>query len=148
MVRLILYCLVSVLCLSSCNDHLKIEKNNDPQGVADSQVVGTWKITAVVSDVPWDWNGDGSTEKNIYATWGACQKDNLYTFVGDKTGTFQINCSSTYPGSWEIRANTYTPEYLVYTPLGQSPEAERISGMTSVQFQTALALQLSNGQAA
>ena len=139
--RLILYLL---LLFTSCNDHLKIDRNNDPQGYADSQFVGIWKVTAVTSDVAWDYDGNGSTETNIYATWSACKKDNLYTFVGDKTGTYKLDCNNTKTGSWEVVTTTY----LVYTPLNLSPESERVIQMTSIQFKSTLAISLPNGQPA
>jgi hypothetical protein len=45
---------------------------------------------------------------------------------------------------WQI----YDTKYLVYTPLGLGTESERVvpGSMTSIQFKTALALTLSNGQ--
>lgn len=149
MKRLIPYLLVSIFLISACNDHLKIEKNNDPQGYADSQFVGSWKIVAASSDVAYDWNNDGSTEKDIYGTWSSCDRDNLFTFTGDtlsgsyKTGTFKINCSVTKSGEWQI----IDTKYLVYTPLGLGTESERVIEMTSVQFKTILLLTL-NGQPA
>jgi hypothetical protein len=142
MKRLILYLFTSVFFISSCNDHLKIEKNDDPQGYADSQFVGSWKITGLSSDVAFDWNNDGTTERDIYSTWTACERDNLYTFTGDtasdgrKKGTFKINCSVTKTGEWLI-VNTKS---LVYTPLGLLPESEKVIDMTSVQFQSILLL--------
>jgi len=142
MKRLILFFSFSIFFISSCKDHLKIEKNNDPQGYADSQFVGTWKITAIDADVAWDYDGNGTTETNILATKPVCDHDNLYTFVGDKTGTFKLNCSLTKNGSWEV----VETKYLNYTPLGLGPESERVISMTSVQFKTKLALTLSNGQ--
>ena len=150
--RLTLYLLFSVFFVSSCNDHLKIEANNDPQGFADSQFVGSWKIVAVNSDVAYDWNNDGTTERDIYGTWSSCERDNLFTFTGDtatgayKKGTFKINCSVIKNGEWQI-ANT---QYLVYIPLGLGAESERVvpGSMTSIQFKTTLALSLSNGQPA
>jgi len=147
--RLIPYLFISVFFISSCNDHLKIEKNNDPQGYADSQFVGSWKITAVSSDVAYDWNNDGSPERDIYGTWLPCERDNLYTFTGDtavagyKKGTFKINCSVTKTGEWQI-VNT---KDLVYVPVGLGPESEKIIEMTSVQFRSILLLTL-NGQPA
>jgi len=128
---------------------LKIEKNDDPQGYADSQFVGSWKVTALSSDVAFDWNNDGTTERDIYSTWTSCERDNLYTFTGDtatagyKKGTFKINCSITKNGEWKI----VNAKHLVYTPLGLSPESEKVIGMTSVQFQSILLLTL-NGQPA
>jgi hypothetical protein len=149
MKRLIPYLLVSIFFISACNDHLKIEKNNDAQGYADSQFVGSWKIVAVTSDVAYDWNNDGSTETDVYGTWSSCDKDNLFTFSGDtatgayKTGTFKINCSVTKSGVWQIVDTVY----LIYTPLGLGTESERVINMTSVQFQSILLLTL-NGQPA
>ena len=139
--RLILYLCVLLI---SCNDHLKIESNNDPQGYADSQFVGTWKVTAVTADVAWDYDGNGTTETNIYASWSLCARDNLYTFVGDKTGTYKLDCTNTKNGSWEV-VNT---KYLNYTPLGGIPESEKVIQMTSIQFKTTIAITLSNGQPA
>ena len=141
---LILYLFVLVFFISACNGHLKIEKNDDPPGVADSQFVGSWKITAINSDIAWDYDGNGTTETNIFATLSVCEKDNLYTFVGDKTGTFKLSCSLTKNGSWEVINTTY----LVYTPFGLSPESEKVVSMTSVQFKSVLAITLSNGQPA
>lgn len=142
MKRLILYLFVFIFFITSCNDHLKIEQNNDPQGYADSQFVGSWKIVEIKSDVPWDWDNNGTTETNIFATLSNCEKDNLYTFVGDKTGTFKLSCSTTKNGSWEI----INQQYLNYTPVGSPLEQEKVILMTSVQFQTTIAITLSNGQ--
>ena len=142
--RLVLYIFFSAFFISSCNDHLKIERNNDPQGYADSQFVGSWKITKVDSDVAWDFDGNGTSETNIKGNWTACENDNLYTFVGDKKGTFKINCSTTKDGSWQI----VQTQYLVYTPLNLAPESEKVISMTSVQFKSTVAITLPNGQPA
>ena len=152
--RLILYLFTSAFFITSCNDHLKIEKNDDPQGYADSQFVGSWKVTALTSDVAFDWNNDGTTERDIYSTWTSCERDNLYIFTGDtaiggyKKGTFKINCSVTKTGEWQI-VNSINPnsQSLVYTPIGLLPESEKVTDMTSVQFQSILLLTV-NGQPA
>ena len=142
--RIILYLFISVFFISSCNDHLKIEKNSDPQGYADSQFVGSWKITALSCDVAYDWNNDGVPERDIYSTWTSCERDNLFTFTGDtsmvgyKKGTFKINCSTTKTGDWQI-VNTKS---LLYVPAGLGPESETVTDMTSVQFQSILLLTL------
>ena len=147
--RLIPYLLVSIFLIAACNDHLKIEKNDDPQGYADSQFVGSWKITALSCDVAYDWNNDGSTERDIYSTWSLCQKDNLFIFTGDtasgadKIGTFKISCSVTKNGVWQI----YDTKHLVYTPSGLGTESEKVISMTSVQFKSILLLTV-NGQPA
>ena len=141
--RFILYIFTTAL-LSSCNDHLKIEKNNDPQGYADSQFVGTWKITGVSCSIPWDWDGNGTVESNIYAVWSPCQKDNLFTFVGDKTGTFKLNCNTASDGTWQV----ITTKHLVYTLPGITTESEKVVSMTSIQFSTTIDITLPNSQPA
>ena len=144
MYRRILYLLFFGLFFSACNPHLKTEANNLPQGVADSQVVGSWKITAFSSNAPYDWDRNGSTETDIYNLWTACEKDNLYVFVGDKTGTFKINCNVSGNGIWQI----YNTEQLGIAFLGQPMEVERfvVGTMTSNQFKTQITVIVSTGQ--
>ncbi|HEX6192963.1 MAG TPA: hypothetical protein VFZ42_11400 [Chitinophagaceae bacterium] len=142
MYRSLLYFFTSCLFLTSCNDHLEIEANNDPQGYADSQVVGAWKITALISDKPYDWDGNGTPETDIYNSWSACDKDHLYTFVGDKTGVYKINCSTTLNGVWQI----FEVRQLEYTPDGMSTLAEKIVALTSNEFKTTRTVSAPSGQ--
>ena len=136
------YFILLTLLFFSCTGHLDNDQNNNLQGYADSQVVGTWKITGYSSSEPYDWNNDGRVESNIFNTWTACQKDNLYQFSADKTGLIKFDCSNTFQASWQI-INTL---YLVYTPIGQSPDWEKIVAMTSVDFKTSRDLTVSTGQ--
>lgn len=136
------FSIISLVFLTACVGHLNIEKSDAPQGYADSQLIGSWKITGYVSNKPFDWNGDGSTETNIYNTWTTCEKDNLYQFVADKTGTFKTNCSFSSPGTWQI-VNTV---YLVYKPTNQVSETEKFISMTSVEFKTTTEVTVSTGQ--
>lgn len=134
-----------LLFIFSCTRKMEDDNNiNDPQGYADSQFIGTWKVTAVESDVAWDFDNNGTSETNIYLTWTACQKDNLYTFAADKTGTFKFDCSNNKIGSWQVVAT----QYLNYTPAGSTTESEKVVHMTSLQFRSALAITLLNGQPA
>jgi hypothetical protein len=123
---------------------LRTEVNNDPQGYSNAQVIGSWKITAVISDVPNDWNSDGIPETDLYSTWSACQKDNLYLFAVDYTGTFKLNCNRTETGSWQI-VNT---RYLQFNSPATGTELEKIFAMTSVEFKTTRGYTLANGQPA
>jgi hypothetical protein len=140
--RLIKFLLIGLFFLTACVGHLNIEKSDAPQGYADSQLVGIWKITGYSSNKPYDWNGDGSTETNIYNTWTPCEKDNLYQFIADKSGIFKINCSSSSPGTWQI-VNT---AYLVLKPTNQVSETEKFISMTSVEFKTTEEVTVSTGQ--
>jgi hypothetical protein len=136
------YFIFFTLLIVSCKAHIDENRNYNPQGYADSQVVGTWKITGYSSSEPFDWNNDGRIESNIYNTWSECQKNNLYQFSGDKTGIMKYDCSNTVQASWQI-INTL---YLVLTPVGQSPDSEKIVSMTSADFKTSRDITVSTGQ--
>ena len=140
--QLVKYTLVFTLPFFSCTGKLDVNNNTNPQGYADSQLVGVWKITGFSSSEPFDWNNDGRPESNIYNTWTECQKDNLYQFNADKTGISKLNCSLTTQSTWQIINSTY----LYFTPIGQSPETEKIIAMTSVQFNSTKDLTVSTGK--
>ncbi len=142
--RLFTYFFITAFLFSSCKKHLQTNANQDPQGYADSQVVGTWKITAVVSDILWDWDGNGIPEKNIYNTWTACQKENLYNFISDFTAAFKLNCSLSEAGTWQI----IDTKYLEYAAISVGLESEKFISMTNVEFKTTKDYTLSNGQPA
>ena len=131
MLRLILYSLFIGNLAFSCNK-IDTDSNGDPQGYADSQVVGTWKITGLNANAPYDWDGNGVPETNLFPALSACDKDNLYVFDQDKTGNFKKNCNINQDGTWEI----YQTKYLIITPASAPAEMERMTSMTSMQFVT------------
>jgi hypothetical protein len=109
-----------------------VEKDSNPQRYADSQVVGSWTITAVQSDKPYDWDGNGTAETDVYTTWSSCQKDNLYELTGTKTGTYKMSCSSTRNGTWLIE----DAQVLVLSPDGATAQEETIISLTANSFRT------------
>ena len=141
----ICFCISAFLALAtlffSCSRQLD-KANNKPQGYADSQIVGKWKITGYSSSDPFDWNNDGRVESNIYNTWTACTKENLYQFAADKTGLIKIDCNNSIQATWDIINSVY----LVYTLVGQSPDSEKIISMTSADFKTSKYVTVSTGQ--
>lgn len=69
----------------------------DPPGDATiyntQLLLGKWVVTNKVSDAPYDFNGDGLIETDIYLTWTDCQKDNWYLFLEDHHGQFRWQCN-------------------------------------------------------
>ena len=124
---LFIFCFLFISCVK-----VKTDASNNGNGYADSQVVGSWRISGITSNLPNDWDGNGTPETNIYNTWTACQKDNLYQFSADKSGVYRFHCSATKTGVWQI----YNTQTLAITTDGQGMEAEDIIYMTSDQFQT------------
>lgn len=142
MYRYFIKTILIALLLVACTQHLSNDITNGQQGYADSQIAGTWKVTAYISSASYDWNGDGNSETNIFNTWSNCQKDNLYQFNSDKTGLFKASCTLSGAGTWQI-INTL---FLYYTITGQSPDAEKIVSMTSAEFKTTREVTVSTGQ--
>ena len=135
----ITFCLLTVL--SSCYK-VEVERNDLPQGYSVAQLVGVWKITGISSDKPNDWDGNGTMETDIFSTWSACQKDNLYQFNSNYSGSYKLNCSDTKTGTWRLDG-TVT---LVWSPSGLPTEYERITYLISNSFKTESDLALPNGQ--
>jgi len=138
--NLFMICMVVAMSFSACK-RITVEANTNPQGYADSEVVGNWKITEVLSDRLYDWDGNGTKEKDVYATYDECEKNMLYQFIHDKTGVYQINCNTTKNGTWQI-LNTL---YLVWIPEGSAVNNEKISNMTSNYFYTTRTVHISLG---
>jgi hypothetical protein len=139
--RLILYLLSLGIFSFSCKK-IDVDANTDPQGYADSQVVGTWKITAVNADIPYDWDGNGTPETDLYPAMSACDKDNLYIFDPSKTGSFKKNCNSSQVGVWDI----YQSRTLIMIPDSAPAELQKMISMTSVQFVTTVQVVAPSGQ--
>ena len=78
----------------------------------------------------------------IIYPWSECDKDHLYTFNGNKTGVYKINCSTTVNGVWQI----FETQQLEYTPEGMSTLAEKIVAMTSSEFKTTRTITVPSGQ--
>lgn len=142
--RLITYLFFTAFIFSSCRKNKSNDANSDPRGFADSELIGNWKIIAVVSDVSWDWDGNGIPEKNIYNTWSVCQKDNLYNFSADFTGIYKFNCSHIETGRWVI----IDTKFLEYAVPSIGVESEKLIFMNSVEFKTTKDYTLANGQPA
>ena len=78
--------------LFSCS---KKSQTKDDTALNQSILTGnTWKLTASVSDAPYDWDGNGTTETNIYATKTDCKKEYRYRFDTTAKGTFRYDCNA------------------------------------------------------
>jgi Lipocalin-like domain len=127
--------------LFSCQK-VEVEKNTDPQGYADSQIVGSWKIVSISSDKPFDWDGNGAAETDIYNTWSECDKDNLFLFDGTKTGVYKFTCNLTKSGTWNMLDRF---RIIIYAD-GAIPQEELIRTLTSNEFKTSSYVTATGGQ--
>jgi hypothetical protein len=90
--------IAAAVFLSSCSKGDVISNQND--------VVGTWAVTAIRSNIPNDWDGDGYTETDIYGTYDYCQRDIVLTFDQYGTGQGRQGCNSYWQNlNWQLTNN-------------------------------------------
>ena len=69
----------------------------------DNDVVGTWAVTDIRSNIANDWDGDGYSETDIYSTYSYCQRDIILTFDQYGTGQGRQGCNSYWQNlNWQL----------------------------------------------
>jgi hypothetical protein len=72
-------------------------------------VVGTWAVTDIRSNIANDWDGDGYSETDIYGTYSYCQRDIILTFDEYGTGQGRQGCNSYWQNlNWQLINNNRT----------------------------------------
>lgn len=87
-----------ILIVSSCTKSDVISNEYD--------VVGTWAVTGIRSNVANDWDGDGYSETDIYGTYSSCQRDIVLVFDDYGTGQGRQGCNSYWQNlNWQLTNN-------------------------------------------
>lgn len=105
-----------VICLNACNtnDDIACEKYTGALNANETPLVGTWRLTAVVSDKEVDITDDSedNATTDIFAQYTDCQKDAEYMFTAERSYTFKqsftaLNClnKSDNDGTWRLNNN-------------------------------------------
>ena len=79
--------------LISCDSNDDVPCPEDFSGALtaeEGQLIGSWALSAIVSDTAIDMTDDGedNPSTNFFAQYGDCQKDAVYTFGTDRGYTF------------------------------------------------------------
>ncbi len=81
----------------------------------EEKLVGEWVLTAILADEAVDITDDGqeNPSSDLFAQYGECQKDGVYTFNSDRSYIFEqgqnaTNClnKGTFDGTWQLSSNT------------------------------------------
>jgi len=87
--------IAAIFTLSSCTKSDVISNETD--------VVGTWAVTGIRSNVANDWNGDGYSETDIYGTYTPCQRDITLAFDQYGAGQGRQGCDSYWENlNWQL----------------------------------------------
>ena len=70
-------------------------------------LIGTWQVTDIRSDRPYDWDGDGYEETDIFSTYSFCQRDILLVFEDGGYGQSRQGCNSFWENMyWQLSSRT------------------------------------------
>ncbi|MFL5739225.1 MAG: hypothetical protein ACJ75B_03335 [Flavisolibacter sp.] len=73
-------------------------------------IVGTWQVVGIRSNLPYDWNGDGYAETDIYGGYNYCERDIELAFDGGGTGQSRQGCNAYWQAmNWSL---SYDRRYL------------------------------------
>jgi len=93
--------LLSLFVFSSCS-------KNDASASTDD-LVGTWQVTDIRSDRPYDWDGDGYSETDIFDTYSNCQQDIRLVFENGGYGQSRQGCNSYWQNMyWQLSNRNLT----------------------------------------
>ena len=92
--------IATVIVFSSCTKSDMIS--------SESNVVGTWAVTGIRSNMANDWNGDGYSETDIYGTYSYCQRDIVLVFDQYGTGQGRQGCNAYWQNlNWQLTNNNH-----------------------------------------
>jgi hypothetical protein len=90
-----------IVVFSSCTKSDVISNEYD--------VVGTWAVTGIRSNIANDWDGDGYSETDIYGSYSYCQRDIVLVFDDYGTGQGRQGCNSYWQNlNWQLTNNNRT----------------------------------------
>lgn len=85
--------------LASCVKEDTVSNTND--------IIGTWAVTGIRSNVAYDWDGDGRTETDILQTYSYCQQDIILVFDYDGYGQSKQGCNASWQSmNWQLYNNS------------------------------------------
>lgn len=116
------------LMLSGCTKDTSINSSND--------LSGTWAVTGISSNIPYDFNHDGYTETDIYGTYSNCQRDIVLTFDTGGYGQSREGCNAPWENlSWQYsnnRLDLYIPSGDIHLDITQY-DGNTLRGYDQVQ---------------
>ena len=76
----------------------------------EDSIIGTWQVVGIRSNIPYDWNGDGYAETDIYGSYDYCQRDIEMAFDYNGSGQSRQGCNSYWQAmNWNL---SYDQHYL------------------------------------
>lgn len=100
--HLLILALLFISCSKNSNSDQQPEQTPKDPLKLSSKLVGTWKLTAKISNPAFDYTGDGVPESDVYAALPSCYKNLGFTCNQNGTGVLDFNCSIKLPTKWQV----------------------------------------------
>ena len=85
--------------LSSCVKDGSVYESTD--------ITGQWAVTGIRSDMAYDWDGDGYTERDIFSSYSYCERDIALSFDYGGYGQIRQGCTSSWQALyWDLSGNS------------------------------------------
>lgn len=110
--------LMGVGIFTSCNSDDEVQCPEDFSGTLtaeETQLLGSWRLSAIVADTEIDMTDDGedNPDTDFFVQYEDCQKDARYTFLPDRTYSFEQgqtaeDCGQyavTLEGTWRLASD-------------------------------------------
>lgn len=92
----------SFIVFIGCSKKESTPAPDNESPIVAQKLIGTWTMTAQTSSVAWDWNGNGTTETDMYANYDACLKQKGLIISVDKTGFVKQSCTVSNSMEWLV----------------------------------------------
>ncbi|NTS40245.1 hypothetical protein HRG84_04945 [Flavisolibacter sp. BT320] len=113
--------LLLLSCLFACSKsstETPVDKD-DPKG-QKTKLIGSWKLSAQVTDTPYDFDGDGTNDTDLFAMYSSCGKDQGFVFNADGTGSRKFSCQPARLTTWKVISNSDSIAFMMSVDNGQT----------------------------
>jgi hypothetical protein len=133
--RISIYMAIAVF-ICSCRKSNQETNQPDNTGVNTILVSGKWKLISETSSQPYDFNGDGTQETDVYASMSVCNQDFKILFTQNMDGSVWQNCSLPQKNiTWNLSDYGNT---LNWTMSAASPVHEKIISISATTLVTSV----------
>ena len=79
--------------------------------VQQENLQGSWSVTGIQSDKTYDWDGNGSMETDILATYNSCNRNIVYVFETGGAGRVSEGCTAPFVNfRWQLSGTRLSME--------------------------------------
>ncbi|RYZ57643.1 MAG: hypothetical protein EOO14_10745 [Chitinophagaceae bacterium] len=115
---IILMLLISLFACRKSSTETTIDKDDPKEH--KTRLIGSWKLSAQVTDTPYDFDGDGTNDTDLFAMYSSCGRDQGFVFNADATGSRKFACQPVRLTTWKIFSHSDSIAFSMSSNNGQT----------------------------